>query len=198
MISPWKESQKQRHYFADKVPCSQSYRFAHSHVQMWELDPKEVWALKNWCSWTVMLDKTLASSLDCKEIKPINPKGNQSWVFIERTDAETEAPILWLPDAKNRLTGKDPDASMEDWRQEEKGKAEDEMVGWHHQLNGLSLSKLVDMVKDGKPGVLQTMGHKELDTTEWTTTKTKLRKGGFFLGWELTRHNFNTTFNDLL
>jgi len=121
MISPWKESQKQRHYFADKIPYSQSYGFSHSHVQIWELDPKEVWALKNWCFWTVMLDKTLASSLDCKEIKPVNPKGNQSWIFIERTDAETEAPILWLPDTKNRLTGKDPDASVQDWGRRRRG-----------------------------------------------------------------------------
>ena len=102
---------------------------------MWELDCKENWAPKNWCSWTVVLEKTLESLLHCKENQPIHPKGNQSYIFIGRTDAETEAPILWLPDTKNWLIGKDPDFGK-DWRQEEKGTAEDEMVGWHHQLNG--------------------------------------------------------------
>ena len=99
-----------------------------------ELGCKETWVLKNWCFWTVMLEKTLESSLDCREIKPVSPKGNQSWMFIERTDAEAEVPILWPPDA-NWLTGKDPDAGQE-WRQEEKGLTEDEMVGWHHRLDG--------------------------------------------------------------
>ena len=100
---------------------------------MWELDHKESWMLKNWCFWTVVLEKTLESPLDSKEIKPVNSKGNQSWIFIGRTDAE--APILWPPDAKNWLIGKDPDAG-EDWRQEKKGTTEDEMVRWHHRLNG--------------------------------------------------------------
>ena len=102
---------------------------------MWELDHKEGWAPKNWCFWTVVLEKTLESPLDCKEIKSVNPKGNQLWIFIERTDAEAEAPILWPPDAKSQLIGKDPDAGK-DWRQEEKGAIEDEMVRWHHRLNG--------------------------------------------------------------
>ena len=102
---------------------------------MWELDHKESWAQKNWCSWTVVLEKTLESPLDCKEIQPIHPKGNQSWIFIGRTDAEAETPILWPPDVKNWLIGKDPYAGK-DWRQEEKGSTEDEMVGWHHRLNG--------------------------------------------------------------
>ena len=105
------------------------------HVWMWELDHKESWVLKNWCFWTVVLEKTLESPLDCKEIKPFNSKGNQSWIFIGRTDAEAEIPILWPPDAKNWLTGKDPDAGK-DRRWEEKGTTEDDMVGWHHQLNG--------------------------------------------------------------
>ena len=109
--------------------------FSSGHVWMWELDYKESWALKNWCSWTVVLEKTLESPLDCKEIQPVHPRGDQSWIFIGRTDAETETPILWPPDAKNWLVGKDPDAGK-DWRQEEKGTAEDEMVGWHHWLNG--------------------------------------------------------------
>ena len=125
---------KSRVYFADKCPSSQSCGFSSSHVWMWELDYKESWVLKNWCFWTVVLDKTLESPLDCKEIQSVHPKGNQSWVFVGRTDAEAETPILWPPDAKNWLIGKDPDAGK-DWRQE-KGTTEDEMVGRHHRLNG--------------------------------------------------------------
>ena len=102
---------------------------------MWELDYKESWARKNGCFWTVVLEKTLESPLDCKEIQPVHPKGNQSWTLIGRTDAETETPILWPPDVKNWLTGKDPDAGK-DLSQEEKGMTEDEMAGWHHRLNG--------------------------------------------------------------
>ena len=105
---------------ADKGPSSQGYSFSSGHVWMWELDYKESWALKNWCFWTVVLEKTLEGPLDCREIQPVNPKGNQSWIFIGRTDAEAETPILWPSDAKNWLTGKDPDAGK-DWRQEEKG-----------------------------------------------------------------------------
>ena len=118
-----------------KVHLSQSYGFPSSHVWMWALDHKEGWVLKNWCFWTVVLEKTLERPLDCREIKPVNPKRNQSWIFIGRTDAEAETPILWPPDVKNWLIRKDPDAGK-DWRQEEKGSTEDEMVGWHHQLNG--------------------------------------------------------------
>ena len=121
--------------FTNKSLYSQSYGFSSSRVWMWGLDYKESWAPKNWCFRTVVLEKTLESSLDCKEVKRVHPKGNQSWIFIWRTDAEAEPPILWLPDGKNRLIGKDPDAG-EDWRQEEKGTTEDEMVGWHHWLNG--------------------------------------------------------------
>ena len=117
----------------DKGPPSQSYRFSSSHIWMWELDYKEIWAPKNWCFWTVVLEKTLESPLDSKEIQPVHPKGNQSWILIGRTDAEAETPILWPPDANIRLTGKDPDAGK-DWRQE-KGMTEDEMVGWHHWLD---------------------------------------------------------------
>ena len=102
---------------------------------MWKLDYKENWAPKNWCFWTVVLEKTFESPLDCKEIQLDHPKGNQSWIFIGRTDAEAEAPILWLPDAKSWLIGKDPDAGK-DWKWKEKGTTEDEMVGWHHQLDG--------------------------------------------------------------
>ena len=126
---------KSRDNFANKGLSSQGCGFSSSHVWMWELDYKESWVLKNWCFWIVVLDRTLESPLDCKEIRPVHPKGDQSWIFIGRTDAEAETPILWPPDAKDWLTGKDPDAGN-DWRQEEKGMTEDEMVGWHHQLNG--------------------------------------------------------------
>ena len=126
---------KQRHHFVDKGPYSQSYDFSSSHVQMWELNHKEGWAPKNWCFWIVVLEKTLESRLDCKEIKLVNPKGNQPWIFIRRTDAEAEALILWPHDVKSWFTGKDPDAGK-DWEKEEKGMTEAEMVGWHHRLNG--------------------------------------------------------------
>ena len=119
----------------DKCSSSQSYDFSSSHVWMWELDYKESWAPKNWCFWTVVLEKTLESPLDCKEIKPVHLKENQSWIFTGRIDAESEAPILWPPDVKNWLIGKDPDAGK-DWGQEEKGMTEDEMVEWHHRLDG--------------------------------------------------------------
>ena len=107
---PRQQIKKQRYYFANKGPSSQSYGFSSSHVWMWELDYKESWVPKNWCFWTVVLEKTLESPLDCMEIQPVNPKGNQSWIFTERTDAEAEIPVLWTPDVKNRLIGKDPDA----------------------------------------------------------------------------------------
>ena len=132
---PRQHIEKQRHYFANKGPSSQSHGFSSSHLWMWELDYKESWALKNWCFWTVVLEKTLESPLDCREIQPVHPKWNQSWIFIGRTDAQAETPILWPPDAKNWLNGKDPDAGK-DWSQEEKAMTEDEMVGWHHRLDG--------------------------------------------------------------
>ena len=129
---------EQRHYLANKGPSSQSYVFSSSHVWMWDLDYKESWAPKNWCFWTVVLEKTLESPLDYKEIqsvlKEINPKGNQSWISIVRTDAEAETLILWLPDEKNWFIGKDPDAGK-DWRQKEKGMTEDKLVGWPPWLN---------------------------------------------------------------
>ena len=109
------------------ISSSQGYGFSSSCGWMWELDHKESWALKNWCFWTVVLEKIIESPLDCKEIKPVNSKGNQSWIFIGRTDAEAETPMLWPPDAKSRLIGKDPDAGK-DWRQKVKGAPEDEMV----------------------------------------------------------------------
>ena len=113
----------------NKGPSSQSYGFSSSHVWMWELDNKDSWAPKNWCFWTVVLEKTLERPLDCKEIQAVHPKGTQSWIFIGRTGAEAETSILWLPDVKSQLIWKDPYAGK-DWRQEEKGMTEDEMVGW--------------------------------------------------------------------
>ena len=143
MLTPWKESydqprqhiKKQRHYFVNKGPSSHGYGFSSSHVWMWELDYKESWAQKNWCFWTMVLEKTLASPLDCKEIQSVHPKGHQSWMFIGRTDVEAETSILWPSDAKSWLIWKDPDAGQ-DWRREEKGMTEDDMVGWHHWLSG--------------------------------------------------------------
>ena len=124
-------TKKQRHYFVNKGPSCQGYGFSSSRVWMWKLDYKESWALKNWCFWTVVLEKTLESPLDCKEIQSVHPKGDQTWVFIGRTDVEAETPILWPPDAKSWFIWKDPDAGK-DWGQEEKGTTEDEMVGRHH------------------------------------------------------------------
>ena len=120
---------------ADKGPSSQGYGFSSGHVWMWELDCEKSWAWKNWCFWTVVLEKALESPLGCNEIQPVHPKGDQSSVFIGRTEVEAESPALWTPDEKNWLIGKDPDAGK-DWEQEEKGMTEDEMVGWHHRLDG--------------------------------------------------------------
>ena len=128
---------------------------------MWELDYKQIRALKNWCFWTAVLEKTLQSPLDCKKIQPVHPKGDQSWVFIGRTDVESETPILWPPDAKSWLIWKDPDAGQ-DWGQEEKGTSEHEMVGWHYRHDGHGFH-------DGQGGLAccSSRGHKESDTTEW-------------------------------
>ena len=134
---------------------------------MWELDHKESWVLKNWCFWSVVLEKTLESLLDCKEIKPVHPKGNQFWVFIGRTDAEAETAILWPLDAKSQLFGKDPDAGKY-WRQEEKGMTEDEMVGWHHWLNGHEFEQAPGLGQgQGSLACCSPWCHKESDTTEW-------------------------------
>ena len=182
MFAPWKESydqarqhiKKQRHYFANKGPSSQSYGFSSGHVWMLELDSKEVWAPKNWWFWTVVLEKTLESPLDFKEIQPFHPKGDQSWVFTGRTNAEAETPILWPPDVKSWLIWKNPDAGK-DWGQEEKRTTEDETVGWHHRLNGHGFG-WTPGVGDGQGGLVccGLWGRKELDTTErlnWTKPK---------------------------
>ena len=144
--------------------------FSSSHAWMWELDYKESWVLKNWCFWIVVLEKTLESPLDCKEIHTANPKGNQSWIFTGRTDAEAEIQILCTPDVKNSLIEKDPDAGK-DWRWE-KGTTDDEMVGWHHRLYGREFEHAPG-VGDGQGGLAccSPWGHKESDTTEqlnWT------------------------------
>ena len=143
MLAPWKESysqprqhiKEQRHYFANKGPSNQGYGFSSGHVWMWELDYKQRWVPKNWCFWTVMLEKTLESPLDCKGIQPVHPKGDQSWVFIGGTDVEAETELLWPPDSESCLIWKDPDAGK-DWGQKEWGMTEDEMVRWHHGHNG--------------------------------------------------------------
>ena len=162
------------HYFANKDLNSQSYGFSSRHVWMWELDHKEGWAPKTWCFWTVVLEKTLESPLDCKEIQPVNPKGNQPWILIGRTDAEAEIPILWPPDAKRRLIGKYSDAG-EDGRQEANGTTEVEMVGWHHQLNAHELEQAPGVGEgQGRQACCGPQGHKELDTTKWLNNKCHL------------------------
>ena len=180
MLAPWKKSydqprqhiKKQRHYFANKGLSSQSYYFSISHVWMWELDYKESWAPKNWCFWTVVLHRTLESPLDSKETQPVHSLGNQSWIFIGRTDVEAETPILWPPDANSWLIWKDPDAGK-DWRQEEKRMTEDEVLGWHHWLDGHEFEQSPG-VGDGQGSLAccSPFSHKELDATErlnWLT-----------------------------
>ena len=166
---------KPRHHFANKSPSSQSYGFSSSHIWMWKLDYGEVRAPKNWHFWIVVLVKTIVSPLGCKEINQsaspkltdwsVNPKGNQPWILIARTDAEVEAPMLWPPDGKSQFTGKDPDAGK-NWGQEEKGATEDEMVGWHHWLNGNEFEQtLGDSEGQGSLACCSLWGCKELDMT---------------------------------
>ena len=163
----WQHIKKQRHYFSNKGPSSQSFGFSSSHVWMWVLGYKQSWGLKNWCFWTMVLEKILESPLDYREIQLVHPKGNQSWIFIGRTDAEAETPIFWPSDVKNQLIGKDPDAGK-DWRQKEKGTTEDEMVGWHHQLNGHEFEQaLEDGEGQGSLACCSPWGRKESDMTEW-------------------------------
>ena len=175
MRAPWKKSydaprqhiKKQRRYFVNKGLSSPSYGFSSGHVWMWELDYNESWVPKNWCLWTVVLEKTLESPLNNREIKLVNPKGNQPWIFIGSTDAEAESPILWPPDVKSQLIGKDPDA-RKDRRQEEEGTTEDEMVRWHHQLNGHQFEQTPGDGEGQRSLVCcSPWGHKESDMTEW-------------------------------
>ena len=182
-LAPWKQSydqprqhiKKQRHYFANKGPSNQSYGFYSSHVWIWELDYKESRALKNWCFWTVVLEKTLESLLDCKEIQPVHPKGNQSWIFIGRTDVEAETPILWPPDANNWLIGKDPDAGKDAG-----GEGDDRgWDGWMASPTRWTWAwvRSRSWWWTGKPGVLQSMrsqrvGHEWATELNWTDTWT--------------------------
>ena len=155
------------HYVTSYFYLGYSYGFSSSHVWIWELDYKEIWVMKIWCFWTVVLEKTLESPVDCKEIQPVHCKENQSCVYIGRTDVEAETPIFWPPDVKSWLIWKDPDA-RKDWGQEEKGTIEYEMVRWHHWLNGCEFVQALG-VGDGQGGLAcyGSWGRKELDTTEW-------------------------------
>ena len=171
---------KQRHYFANKGPSSQGYGFSHSHVWMWELDCEEIWLLKNWCFWTVLLEKTLEIPLDCKEIQPVHSKGDQPWVFFGRNDAKAETPVLWPPHAKSWLIGKDSDAGR-DLGQEEKVMREDEIAGWHHRLDGREFEWTLG-VGDGQGSLAccDSQGCKESDMTEqmnWTEMKLQILFG---------------------
>ena len=155
----------------------------------WELDYKESWTPKNWCFWIVVSEKTLEGPLDCKKIQPVHPKGNRSWMFIVRTDVEAETPVLWPPDAKSWLTVKDPDAGK-DWGQEEKGTTEDEMVGWHHWLDDMSLSKLQEIVKDREAWCAAVCGVAKSQKwlSDWITTmlmrkRWEVMHWGTFIDW---------------
>ena len=197
MHSPWKKSynqprqhfEKQRLCFADKGPSSQSYGFSSSHVWIWELDYKKIWAPKTKCFWNVVLEKTLESPWNCKEIKSISPKENQARMFIGRTDAEAEAPILWPPDV-NRHIAKDPDAGK-DWRQEEKWTTEGEMVGWHHWLNGQEFEQ-APWVGDGQRslGCCSPWGHRV--GHDWVTELnwTELMKRTYNVKWLVSLYDW--------
>ena len=186
MLTPWKKNydqprqhiKKQRHYFANKSPSGQGYGFSSGHVWMWEFDYKESWALKNWCFWTMVLEKTLESPLDCKEIQPVYPKGDQSWMFIGRTDVEAETPVLWPPDAKSWLIRKDLMLGKIEGRK----RRGQQRMRW---LDGITDSMDMNWVNSGswwwtgRPGMLRFMGSQgvrhnwatELNLTEWMSVK---------------------------
>ena len=191
MLALWKKSydqprqdiKNQRHYFANKGLSSQSYGSS-SHVWMWELDYKESWVLKNWCFWTVVLEKTFESPLDSKEIQQVNPKENQSWIFIERTDAEAEAPILWPPDVKSRLIWKDPDAGK-DWGQEEKRTTEDEMLDGITDSVDMNLSKLWELVQDKGAwrAAVHGVAKSQTGLRDWTELNQSIATWKEMVGW---------------
>ena len=210
MLTPWKKSydqprqhiQKQRYYFANKGPSSQGYGFSCGHVWMWELDCEEGWAPKNWCFWTVVLEKTLDSPFDYKEIQPVHSKGDQSWVFIGRGDVEAETPILWPPHEKSWLTGKDSDA-WRDCGQEEKGTTENEIVWWHYWINGHEFGWTLG-VGDVQGGLVcyGPWGCKESDMTEWLNNISQLKKekwlGCAAVDSTVRKHSSNRTKTGLL
>ena len=173
MPAPWKKNydqprqhiKKQRHYFANKSLSIQSYDFSSIHIWRWELDYKESWVLKNWCFWTMVLEKIFESPLDCQEIQSVHSKGDQSWVFIGRNDVEAEAPILWRPGVKSQFIRKDPDAGK-NWGREEKRATENEIAAWNYQLNGYEFEQTPgDREGQGSLACCSPCGRKELDTT---------------------------------